>query len=383
MENNMSWTITTGIILLIDTRKSSKNGGIFLQIHQILTSLSYGDAISNDVLEIKKILDSWGYASMIFSRHIHPKLADVTQFYTEYQKYSSPENILIFHLSIGSEISEFVKTLPDKKIIIYHNITPHGYFEGINDTLVQFLKDGRKELAEYAEITDFALGDSEYNRKELEELGFKKTGVLPIIIDFELYNQIPDKKVLKKFDDKNINFIFVGRLSPNKKQEDVIKTFYYYNKFINQRSRLFLVGSYEGTEKYHAQLQNLVKQLDLRNVYITGQVDFTELLAYYKLADVFLSMSEHEGFCVPLVESMYLRIPIIAYNSTAIPYTLNGTGILLNTKNYEIVAEIADIVVKDEIIKNKLVDKQKLQLKQFEKSKIEKTLKKYIEGAII
>jgi glycosyltransferase involved in cell wall biosynthesis len=118
-------------------------------------------------------------------------------------------------------------------------------------------------------------------------------------------------------------------------------------------------------------------------VYITGQVDFTELLAYYKLADVFLSMSEHEGFCVPLVESMYLRIPIIAYNSTAIPYTLNGTGILLNTKNYEIVAEIADIVVKDEIIKNKLVDKQKLQLKQFEKSKIEKTLKKYLEGAII
>src|SRR3990172_7124803 len=121
----------------MDIRKFLMNGGSTLQIHQILTSISYGDAISNDVLEIKKILDSWGYESMIFSRHIHPKLAHVTQFFTEYQKYSSPENILIFHFSIGSEISEFVKTLPDKKIIIYHNITPHQYFEGINDTLVQ------------------------------------------------------------------------------------------------------------------------------------------------------------------------------------------------------------------------------------------------------
>lgn len=359
------------------------NGVIILQIHQILTSISYGDAISNDVLEIKKILDSWDYESMIFSQHIHPKLAHITQFFTEYQKYSSPENILIFHFSIGSEVSEFVKTLPDKKIVIYHNITPHRYFEGINDTLVQFLKDGRKELEEYADIADLALGVSEYNRKELEELGFKKTGVLPIIIDFENYKQKPDKKILKKFNDKNINFLFVGRLSPNKKQEDVIKTFYYYNKFINSRSRLFLVGSYVGTEKYHAQLQNLVNQLKLKNVYIISHVDFTELLAYYKLADVFLSMSEHEGFCVPLLESMYFNIPIIAYNSTAIPYTLNGTGILLNEKNYEIAAEMAQIVVKDEKIRNKIIDKQNMQLKQFDKFKLEKIFRKYIEEVII
>lgn len=358
-------------------------GGIILQIHQILTSISYGDAISNDVLEIKNILDSWGYESKIFSRHIHPKFVQFTQFFTEYQKYSSPENILIFHFSIGSEVSEFVKTLPDKKIIIYHNITPHKYFEGINDTLVQLLKDGRRELKEFAGIVDLALGDSEYNRRELEELGFKNTGVLPIIIDFEMYKQEPDKKVLKKFDDDNINFIFVGRLSPNKKQEDVIKTFYYYNKYINSRSRLFLVGSYEGTEKYHAQLINLARQLNLKNVHFIGQADLTELLAYYKLADVFISMSEHEGFCVPLLESMYFGIPIIAFNSTAIPYTLNGTGILLNERNYEVVAEIAHIIVKDEKIRTKIVEKQNLQLKEFEKSKLEKILKNYIKEVII
>lgn len=351
-----------------------------MQIHQILPSINIGDAIGNDVLEIKKILDSWGYESLIFSQHIHPNLAPVAQLYTEYQKFSSPENILIYHLSIGSVISEFVKTLPDKKIIIYHNITPHKYFEGINDTLVQLLKDGRKELAEFAGTVDLALGDSEYNREELEELGFKKTGVLPIIIDFEIYKQEPDKKILKKFNDNYINFLFVGRISPNKKQEDVIKTFYYYNKYINSRSRLFLVGSYNGTEKYHAQLQNLVKQLNLKNVHIIGQVEFPELLAYYKLADVFLSMSEHEGFCVPLVESMYFGIPIISYSSTAIPYTLDGCGVLFKEKRYEQVAELMNYIIENKGLKARIVERQKKRLQEFDKSMIVKLLKGFIEN---
>jgi len=345
----------------------------------MLTSIRYGDAISNDVLEIKKILDSWGYESMIFSQHIHPKLTHVAKFFTEYQKYSSPENILIFHFSIGSEISKLVKMLPDKKIIIYHNITPHGYFEGINDTLAHLLKEGRKELEEYAGIADLALGDSEFNRKELEKLGFKKTGVMPIIIDFELYKQEPDKKVVKKFYDDNVNFLFVGRVSPNKKQEDIIKTFYYYNKFINSRSRLFLVGSYTEVEKYYVQLTTLVKQLNLKNVHIIGQVDFKELLAYYKLADVFISMSEHEGFCVPLVESMYFGIPIIAFDSTAIPYTLNGCGVLFKEKRYEEVAELVNFMIENKEFKHRIIEKQKIRSREFEKPVLMELLKGYIE----
>jgi glycosyltransferase involved in cell wall biosynthesis len=354
-----------------------------MKINQILPSISYGDAISNHTVEIMNILRSCGYESEIFAQHIHPKLAHVTKVYTEYQKLSSPENILIFHFSIGSDISKFVKTLPDKKILIYHNITPYNYFMGINDTLVHLLRDGRRELAEYTNIIDLALGDSEYNRIELAGIGFKNTGVLPIIIDFEKYNQEPDQKILKKFDDDYTNFIFVGRLSPNKKQEDVIKMFYYYNKCIDQNSRLFLVGSYDGMEKYYEQLRELVKRLNLKNVYITGQVDFKELLTYYKLSDIFISMSEHEGFCVPLLESMYFGIPIIAYKSTAIPYTLNGSGILVNEKRYENAAEMAHILVKDKKIQNKIIENQRLRLQQFEKPKLEAMLKKYIEEVIL
>ncbi len=353
-----------------------------VEINQILPSISYGDAISNHAIEIRTILKSWGFKSEIYAQNIHPKLSHITKVYTGYKK-SSPEDILIFHFSIGSDVSRFVKTLPDKKILIYHNITPYNYFIGVNDTLVYLLRNGRKELAEYTNITDLALGDSEYNCKELARIGFKNTGVLPIIVDFEKYNQETDKKILNKFEDDYTNFIYVGRLSPNKKQEDVIKVFYYYNKCINSNSRLFLVGSYNGTERYYAQLQELVKRLNLeKNVYIPGQVDFKELLAYYKLSDVFISMSEHEGFCVPLLESMHFGLPIIAYSSAAIPYTLNGSGILINEKRYEDVAELAHILVKNGKIRDKIVEKQRLQLKQFEKPKVETMLKKYIEEVI-
>lgn len=346
-----------------------------MQVHQILPSISYGDAISNHVLEIRAILNAWGYKSEIYAQY--PNIAD-TKNYLEYKKLSSPENILIFHFSIGSDVSEFVKTLPDKKILIYHNITPYNYFLGINDTLAHLLRNGRKELAEFSNMACLALGDSEYNRRELAELGFKNTGVLPIIVDFEKYDQEADQRVLNKFASDYTNFIFVGRLSPNKAQEDVIKVFYYYNKCINQKSRLFLVGSYEGTERYCVQLKELIKRLNLENVYITGQVNFKELLAYYKLADVFISMSEHEGFCVPLLESMHFGIPIIAYNLSAVPYTLNGAGILVNEKLYKEVAEMAHIMVEDRSLRNRIIEKQKKRLDDFKKTKVEKMLKHYL-----
>jgi len=355
------------------------NGGVTIQINQILPSISYGDAISNHVLEIKKILKSWGYKSEIYAQHVHPKLKNDAKMYTEY-KNSSCDNILLFHYSIGSEITDFVRLLLDKKVLIYHNITPHSYFHGINDTLVNLLKDGRSELGSFSNEVVLALGDSEYNREELEGLGFKNTGVLPIIIDFEKYTQKPTQKILDKFNDEHPNFVFVGRISPNKKQEDVIKTFYYYKKHVDLKARLFLVGSYEGMEKYYKQLCLLINRLDLNDIFISGHVDFSDILAYYKIADVFISMSEHEGFCVPLLESMFFKIPIIAYNSTAIPYTLNGSGILFNEKLYDEVAEMVHILINNDKIKNKIIEMQSDRLRKFEIFDNLKILKGYIEG---
>ncbi len=350
-----------------------------LHINQILPTIDYGDAISNEVLEIKANLRKWGYQSEIFAQNIHPKLVKDVKIYKDYIKISSPKNILIFHFSTGSILSKFFMDLPDKKIIIYHNLTPPSFFVKINDTIAQLLINGKNELKQLVDKTELALGDSEFNRRELVDLGFKNTGVLPIILDFEKYKQKPNRKILNKFEEDLTNFIFVGRLAPNKKQEDIIKTFYYYNKCIDSGSRLFLVGSYTGTEKYYAQLMDLIQRLDLENIYITGKVDFNELLAYYRLADVFISMSEHEGFCVPLLECMYFGIPIIAFNSSAIPFTLDRVGILVNEKRYEEVAELINIVIRDNKFKSRILEKQQERLKDFEKSIVIKKLKEFIE----
>lgn len=337
-----------------------------MEIHQILPTISPGDAIGNEVKEIKKILNEWGYKSEIYAQNIHPKIN--AKKYTEYTKVSSKENIVIFHFSIGSEISEFVAKLPDKKIMIYHNITPSKYFRGVNETLVNLLDNGKKELRSLVNHIDLAVGVSEYNRLELQKLGFKNTDVLPIIIDFQEYNN-PNEKLLSKYDDDFVNLLFVGRVTPHKKQEDVIKVFYYY-KLINPKSRLFLAGSYEGCDVYSNYLKNLILSLGLKDVHLLGKISFNDLISYYKLADAFVCMSEHEGFCVPILESMYFEVPIIAYNSTAIPATLENSGVLVNEKNYCEIAELINILMEDQKLRSKIVEKQKKRLDDFKKEKI-------------
>jgi glycosyltransferase involved in cell wall biosynthesis len=350
-----------------------------MEIHQILPTISAGDAIGNEVLLIRDILRSWGYQSEIFAQNIHPSI-DSAIFFTEHKKRSSKNNVLIYHLAIGSEVSQYVMKVPDKKILIYHNITPPHFFYGINDNLALILGHGRSELKMLASQIDLALGDSEYNRLELEENGYRETGILPLLIDFSKYSRY-NKKIIDKYSDNWVNILFVGRIAPNKKQDDIIKSFYYY-KAINPNSRLFLIGGYNGCERYYGYLENLIKDLGTKDVYLLGMVDFADLIAYYMLADVFVCMSEHEGFNVPLIESMHFEVPVIAYNSTAIPYTMSGTGILVNRKCYPEIAEMINLVVTDKILREKIIQKQNIRVKDFSYDKTLKIFKTHLNKVI-
>lgn len=351
-----------------------------IQIHQFATTLDYGDAVSNDILSIKHILNNLGFKSKIYADNIHPAIKHECY---NYKKYINVEtDIIIHHFSIGTDFDSYINSFKNKKILIYHNITPSSYFSCYNGELESRCRSGRKQLEKFKNNIILALGDSEYNEKELINFGFNNTGVLPIIVDFEKYKERPARNILDKFNDEKTNLLFVGRVFPNKKQEDIIKVFYYYKKFIDPNARLFLIGSYKGMEKYHEQLQILIKNLNLKDIYIAGKVEFKELLSYYKMADVFISMSEHEGFCVPLLESMYFKIPIVAYNSTAVPYTLGNSGILVNNKNYEEIAEMINFLVENDELRKRIVKKQEERLKDFDKSKVENKLKEYIDRVI-
>lgn len=349
-----------------------------MQIHQILPTLSPADAIGNEVRLMQSLFQEWGYTSHIFAENIHP---ETTAFYfKDYKKYSHKENILIYHYSIGSDITELFKTLPDKKIIIYHNITPPEYFIGINEVLYKLLKEGRDSLPGLIPSVELAIGVSEFNRLELETMGFSRTAVLPILIDFDTYHRF-NESLVRKYTDDYVNLLFVGRISPNKMQEDIIKIFYYY-KSINPKSRLFLVGGFNGCERYIDQLQDIVKKLQLSDVVFTGSVAFEDLISYYKIADVFLCMSEHEGFCVPIVESMYFDIPIIAHNSTSVPYTLGNSGILVKGKKYDEIAEFIDVIINNNDLKMNIIEKQRIRLSGFGFDKTKEKVRKIFDTAL-
>ena len=313
-----------------------------MRVHQLLAALSYGDAIGNEALAIQRQLRAAGHESDVFAEMVHPRVAHLARPLWEYREASSPDTVCIFHFSIGSAAGRLAHHAPDRLVIVYHNITPAHFFLGFHPHLAGLCHHGRRELQAFASRTELALGDSELNRRELEEAGFARTAVLPIVLDLSLYDRRPSPVVRGLYDDGRTNVLFVGRIIPNKRIDDLIRSFAVFQKWLRPRSRLLLVGDHRGFERYLDRLQDLVRELRLDEVVFTGQVDDDELYAYYRLADVFLCLSEHEGFCVPLQEAMHFGLPVIAYDAGAVRETLRGGGLLLQDKRPELVADLLD-----------------------------------------
>lgn len=350
-----------------------------IQIHQVLATLSYGDAIGHEVLGIQDTLIRAGFKSDIFVETADLRLESLTRPYHELPTVSGPDNILIHHFSIASMASRIAFALQDRMILIYHNITPPEYFINIHPLLVQLCYTGRRELTPYAKRCDLALGDSEFNRKELEHLGFEKTGVLSVVPNFTHLDVNPNRVVAGTFDDDWTNILFVGRMIPNKRIEDLIRIFHAYHLQHNPKSRLLLVGSYDGFENYHASLRDLITTLRTPDVHFTGQISDEELTAFYDVADMFLSASEHEGFCVPIVESFYKKIPVLAYAATAVPSTMDGAGILYDTKVPEAVATLMHTILASTDLQDWIILEQEAALNRLQNRDFNGTLLNFVE----
>ena len=340
-------------------------------VHQVLATLGYGDAIGNEVLGAQKVLRAAGFESDIFVETVDRRLEDRTRDYRELVDASHPDHLLLHHFSIGSKASRTAYAVPDRMALIYHNITPPEYFVGLHRTLARQCFRGRREISAYIDRCELALGDSEFNRQDLESLGFPHTDVLPVVPDFSHLDRSPSPFVADQFDDDWTNILFVGRVIANKKIEDLIRCFHAYHTRFNPRSRLIIVGVFSLFERYFAALTHLAAELDLTHVHFTGHVSNEELVAYYDIADLFLCASEHEGFCVPLVEAFYKEVPVVAFAATAVPATMDGAGLLFDNKDPLHVAALIDAVVanpalQEEIVAGQLAAVQRLQAKDFE-----------------
>ena len=341
-----------------------------IRIHQVLATLGYGDAIGHEVLGIQRVLRGAGYETEIFVETADSRLESMTRDYRELIDFSHPDNLLLHHFSLGSKASRTAFAVPDRMAIIYHNITPPEYFIDVRKTVARQCFRGRRELRAYAERCDLALGDSEFNRQDLEALGFPRTDVLPVVPDFSYLDREPNRFVASQFDDEWTNVLFVGRVSANKKIEDLIRFFHAYHAVFNPRSRLIIVGAQGGLERYLTALHDLVGRLGNDHVHFVGHISDEELVAFYDIGDLFLCASEHEGFCVPLVEAFYKQVPVLAYAATAVPATMDGAGVLFEDKNPTGVAALMDAILSNTALQERIVEGQltavdRLQAKDF------------------
>lgn len=332
-----------------------------MRILQLLDALDYGDGVSNDVINKHKLLKEMGYSTEIYSKWVNDNVKDYRKDIKILRV--NKDDIILHHFSGKSHIIEDIIGLKCKKIFVYHNITPAEFWTDNKDTMQSF-----KQIEKYLKYYNYVIADSEFNLKDLMGFGLEKGDVLPVYIDFEKIGRI--QKEYRRTTQKT-TFLFVGRVAPNKKHEDIINVFDYYYKYIDSNSQLYFVGNFQNYMDYYNKLKEHLNKISCKKqVHFTGKVDNKELYQYYVEADVFLCMSEHEGFCIPLLESMYSRVPTLAYACCAVKETMGDAGVLIHKKTPEALAKLIYIILNDKSLRNSILIKQKNRVESFSKDKL-------------
>jgi glycosyltransferase involved in cell wall biosynthesis len=340
-------------------------------LHQFIVGASPGDAITGYALVLRRWLQEDGFRSEIYAESIAPALANEVRTYLEYRPRSRGETVIL-HQSIGSDVVDHLLSLDASYVLIYHNVTPPEFLQDVDPMLADQLARGRSQLTALRDGTLLGLADSPYNESELQQLGYSPTGVMPIPLDESRYDLEPNPDLLARHQDSGPNLLFVGRVVPNKRPEDLIKLLYHCHR-ITPSAKLFLVGS-PWVPMYASWLQDLTEELGLDdNVVFAGHVSQRDLVTYYHLADAYISMSEHEGLGLPLIESMYFDLPVFAYAAAAVPGTLGKTGILFHHKDYEALAELVHIVIGDADLKRRILAHQRERLQGYLERQVRQT----------
>jgi glycosyltransferase involved in cell wall biosynthesis len=302
-----------------------------MQFHQILVGASAGDAITNEALEIRRLLRQLG-ASEIFARYIDPAISEEVLPLSAYPKGYSAVTYLLFHASIGEpSVHSFLIERPEPLILIYHNLSPSESFALFDLRFAHLLELGRLELAALRERTLLALADSSYNAEDLRRLGYGDVRVAPLIFDpTRLLSIEPDRLTVKDLD-KDVQgpaVMFVGQILPHKRIDLLVHAYHVLSTYLIPEAHLFLVGS-PRVPSYWLAIKTLINELNLYNAYVTGGITDAQLAAYYRRADLFVTLSEHEGFCVPVLEAMAFGLPVVARRCAALPETIGYAGLML------------------------------------------------------
>ena len=345
-------------------------------INQWVPAAHRGDAIGDSARRVRSMLRSLGHRSEIFALTIDDDVRDDVRPFADADARRG--DVTIFHFALPSPMTDAFAGLTGGRVLQYHNITPASFFAPYAPGLFRLAALGRRELQSLVGKVDLALGDSEFNRQELEALGFAPSGVLPIAVDTDRITGAPRRPALEKIlSDGLINILFVGRIVPNKRIEDHIRLAEVYKRYVDSYYRFIFVGRYDGVPSYYAQVRALIAEFRMLpdRFWFTGPVPDEDLGAFYRWADAYVSLSEHEGFCVPLVEAMAADVPILAYAAGAVPETLGGAGLLFAPKDLEMAAEMLGMLVYDRDLRARVLDGQRKRLQDFTPAAIEARLR--------
>jgi len=268
------------------------------------------------------------------------------------------EDILIYHYAIGWDIAmDVLRSTPAKRVIRYHNITPPHFFADYSQDHFYGCDTGRASISDMVNLKcELYMGASAYNVQDLVDHGLDpaRSAVVPPFNRLSnLLNAQADKDFIQQYQDGAVSLLMVGRISPNKGHLALIDAFACYQREFEKNSRLFIIGKQDkNLHRYNQQIQERIRRYGLtKQVVMVDNATEAQLKAAYQISDALLMLSEHEGFCVPLVEAMALQVPIVAYGSSAIPETVGDAGLVWESNDPMLMACSIDRILHDKDLK--------------------------------
>jgi glycosyltransferase involved in cell wall biosynthesis len=306
-----------------------------VRVDQVVPALTGRDAVGEHTLNVRRALREAGVESEIFYGSAGPDTASDGRPISALGR-GPRDRVLLYQASIGSPVFDTLMARPEPKLANYHNITPAELLWPWAPQVAYEAALGRAQLERMAPHCRFAIADSRFNEDELRDAGYARTAVVPPLIDMTPPATEPDAALCGALLDAKqsggVDLLYVGRLSPHKAPHDLVKMLAVFRRHFDPCARLHLVGAPLG-DRYGEALSGLVHDLGLvEAVTMPGPVSATGLEAYWRCADAYVCASEHEGFCVPLVEAMGHGVPVVAYGAAAVPETVGDAGLVLTSK---------------------------------------------------
>jgi glycosyltransferase involved in cell wall biosynthesis len=311
-------------------------------IHQVLAGAAERDAITNHALAAQQVIRDMGFASEVFveDAHISPEVGTQVHEHTTWDALAQPGDLAIVHYSIDSPAFDYALDRAAKSAVHYHNVTPAELLWRDLPALAAQCRDGRTRLADLTGRVVRSASDSQFNAQEMLALGLPPADVVGI-----LRQRLPISPRTPDATNARPRLLFVGRGVPNKCQHELIMAVAALSD-AGVDAELRLVGSWGGSRTYFERCMRTARMLGVADsVVVLDSLNDEDLAQEYADADVFLCLSDHEGYCVPLLEAMAADLPIVAFAAGAVPETLGRAGLLLTDKSPSMVAEAVAAVL--------------------------------------